>query len=119
MVAAFGIFLTEVTKHVFRDHPIQTAIYGAILSSILLTFATISIIFVASLSGFMAYQGEALGWAVVILISLFLHLLPATFVSSLISIPCSHAPILTRTEQGGAGQPVKRSELVDIRDQNP
>lgn len=106
LVGGFGIFFTEVSRFIFRDHPIQTTLYGAIVCSLLLSVVTILILAVLfSIFGLVATTGEALGWAFVIFLGLFIRFLLATLASSLISIPFSHASILTRTEQVGDRKP--------------
>lgn len=101
VVGGYGVVLTNVTRSVFREHPIQVTLYAAILSSILLTLATISILTIAALPGFISFEGDPTGWAVIYVLGGLSLLLPATFVSSLISIPCSHALNQTRTEHDG------------------
>lgn len=105
VVALYGAFFTEVTQNVFREHPIQTTIYGAMVSSILLTIATLVVLVVFAIPGFIGYEGKASGWAMLYIIGTLMTVIPATAASSLISIPCSDMLLRKRTEQAGDLKP--------------
>ncbi|MCB1064539.1 MAG: hypothetical protein KDN20_16675 [Verrucomicrobiae bacterium] len=103
LVGAYGAFVTEVTRFVFFEHPIQTTIYSAIFSSLVVTFVTLIILIVAALLGLVSVAGDPIVWGILFVSGCFVQLLPATIVSSLISIPLSHAITLKRTESGRSG----------------
>jgi len=90
-VAFFGAFFTEVTRHVFERHPLLTSLYGTMISSILLAIISLIIFAAFAIPGFVAFDGAKTGWAMLYIIGTLYTVIPATAVSSVISIPLSHA----------------------------
>tara|TARA_R110002096_G_scaffold22132_1_gene71406 strand:- start:3099 stop:3557 length:459 start_codon:yes stop_codon:yes gene_type:complete len=104
-VALYGIFFTEVTRYVFKAHPFQTTIYGTMISSVLLTILTLAVLLAFAIPGFIGYEGNGSGWAMLYIIATLMTVIPATAASSLIAIPWAHTLIRKRTEQAGDLKP--------------